>query len=126
MDVNASGPILCFGEVLLRLSAPLGRRLANSSSLDVHVGGSEANVAAILSQLGHDVEILTVLPNSGLGDLCEGEVRRVGVGTANLCRSDGRLGAYFFEAAPGAGSVVYDREHSSFAQNADQFDWTEL
>ena len=126
MDDQAAGSILCFGEVLLRLTPPGGRRLSNSSSLDVHVGGAEANVAAVLAQLGHDVEMLSVLPPSGLGDFCLGELRRVGVGTVNVRRSDGRLGAYFFEAAPGAGSVIYDREHSAFAQNADQFDWAAL
>ena len=126
MDDGTAGSILCFGEVLLRLSAPVGSRLSNSSSLDVHFGGAEANVAAILAQLGHDVEMLSVLPPSGLGDFCLGELRRAGVGAANVRRSDGRLGLYFFEAAPRAGSVIYDREHSAFAQNADQFDWAAL
>jgi 2-dehydro-3-deoxygluconokinase len=126
MDDKAAGSILCFGEVLLRLSAPVGRRLINSSSLDVHVGGAEANVAAALGQLGHDVEMLSVLPRSGLGDLCVGELRRGGVGTARVRRSDQRMGVYFFEAAPGAGSVQYDREQSAFAGDADQFDWAAL
>ena len=126
MDDKAAGSILCFGEVLLRLSAPAGRRLANSSSLKVHVGGAEANVAAALAQLGHDVEMLSVLPQSGLGDLCVGELRRVGVGTAKVRRSDGRMGVYFFDPAPGAGSVQYDREQSAFAHNSDPFDWAEL
>jgi len=126
MDDKAAGSILCFGEVLLRLSAPVGRRLINSSSLDVHVGGAEANVAAALGQLGHDVEMLSVLPRSGLGDLCVGELRRVGVGTSKVRRSDGRMGVYFFEAAPGAGGVEYDRKQSVFAGNADQFDWAAL
>ena len=126
MDDKAAGPILCFGEVLLRLSAPVGCRLASSSSLEVQVGGAEANVAAVLAQLGHDVEMLSVLPQSGLGDVCLGELRRVGVSTAKVGRSDGRMGIYFFEAAPGAGSVQYDREQSAFARNADQFDWAAL
>ena len=126
MDDKAAGSILCFGEVLLRLSAPFGRRLANSSNLEAHVGGAEANVAAALAQLGHDVEMLSVLPPLGLGDLCVGELRRVGVGTAKVRRSDGRMGLYFFEPAPGAGSVQYDREQSAFARNADQFDWATL
>ena len=126
MDDKAAGSILCFGEVLLRLSAPAGRRLANSSSLEAHVGGAEANVAAILAQLGHYVEMLSVLPQSGLGDLCLGELRRVGIGVARARRSDGRMGVYFFEGAPGAGSVQYDREQSAFARDADQFDWAAL
>ena len=126
MGDKATGPVLCFGEVLLRLSASAGRRIASSSSLQVQVGGAEANVAAVVAQLGHDVEMLSVLPQSGLGDLCAGELRRVGVGAAEVRRPDGRMGVYFFEAAPGAGSVIYDREHSAFARNADQFDWAAL
>lgn len=126
MDGKGSGSILCFGEVLLRLSAPAGRRLSSSPSFDAHVGGSEANVAAVLAQLGHNVEVLTVLPHSRLGDLCEAELRRLGIGTGRVRRSEGRMGLYFFEAAPGGGSVEYDREQSAFALNADRFDWAEL
>ena len=126
MDDKGSGPVLCFGEVLLRLATPAGGRLANASSFAGHVGGSEANVGAILAQLGHDVEMVTALPSSGLGDLCEGELRRTGIRTGNVLRADGRLGLYFHEPVPGAGRIVYDRGHSVFAENADRFDWSVL
>ena len=55
-----SGPVVLFGEVLARLAAPLGSRLANVSRFSVHVGGAEANVAAFLAQLGHSVEMVTL------------------------------------------------------------------
>ena len=124
MDYKGSGPILCFGEVLLRLAVPVGGRLANASDFAGHVGGSEANVGAVLAQLGHDVNMITALPTSGLGDLCEGELRRTGIRTGNVLRADGRLGLYFHEPVPGAGRIIYDRGHSVFAQNADRFDWS--
>ena len=126
MDDKASGPVLCFGEVLLRLAVPGGDRLANASGFAGQVGGSEANVGAVLAQLGHDVEMITALPTSGLGDLCEGELRRTGIRTGNVLRADGRLGLYFNEPTPGPGRIIYDREHSVFAENADQFDWSAL
>ena len=78
--------ILCFGEVLLRLSAPAGTRIANATSLSVHVGGAEANVGALLAQLGHHVEMLTVLPDSPIGDLCQAELRRTGLATGRSVR----------------------------------------
>jgi|tagenome__1003787_1003787.scaffolds.fasta_scaffold20989921_4 2-dehydro-3-deoxygluconokinase len=120
--------ILCFGEVLLRLSAPAGTRIANATSLSVHVGGAEANVGALLAQLGHHVEMLTVLPDSPIGDLCQAELRRTGLATGRSVRAEGRLGLYFFEpgAGVGAGRVVYDRKDSAFAAAADQFDWPAL
>ena len=116
MNLDRSGPVLCFGEVLLRLSAAAGTRLASSSNFSAHVGGAEANVGALLAQLGTEVELITVLPRSSLGDLCEAELRRVGMGTGKVLRSSGRLGLNFFEAAVGGGRIVYDREYSAFAR----------
>jgi 2-dehydro-3-deoxygluconokinase len=126
MNVDRSGPVLCFGEVVLRLSTPAGTRIASCSNFSAHVGGAEANVAALLAQLGTGVEMITVLPRSSLGDFCEAEIRRVGVGTGLILRSDGRLGLYFLEGGSAGGRIVYDREHSAFATNAGQVDWPAL
>jgi 2-dehydro-3-deoxygluconokinase len=126
MNLDHSGPVLCFGEVLLRLSTPAGTRIANCSNFSAHVGGAEANVGALLAQLGVAVEMISALPRSSLGDFCEAELRRVGVCTGHVLRSDGRLGLYFLETASGGGRIVYDREQSAFAGNADQFDWVTL
>jgi 2-dehydro-3-deoxygluconokinase len=126
MNLDRSGPVLCFGEVLLRLSTPAGTRIANCSNFSAHVGGAEANVGALLAQLGVEVEMISALPRSSLGDFCEAELRRVGVRTGHVLRSDGRLGLYFLETASGGGRIVYDRENSAFAGNADQFDWVTL
>ena len=45
--------VVCFGEVLLRLSSPGKELLLQSPRFDAHVGGAEANVAVSLSKLGH-------------------------------------------------------------------------
>ena len=126
MNLDRSGPVLCFGEVLLRLSTPAGTRIANCSNFSAHVGGAEANVGALLAQLGMEVEMISALPRSSLGDFCEAELRRVGVGTGHVLRSDGRLGLYFFEPASGGGRIVYDREHSAFIRHAGEIDWPAL
>ena len=126
MNIDETGPILCFGEVLLRLSTAPGARLANAQSLAVHVAGAEANAGAMLAQLGRRVEMITVLPRSPLGDQCEAELRRVGIATVRVRRTDGRMGLYFAEGTAGSGRILYDREPSAFAANADAFDWPEL
>jgi 2-dehydro-3-deoxygluconokinase len=127
MKTDRPGPILCFGEVVLRLAAPTGMRLANAQSLAVHVGGSEANAGAVLAQLGHQTEMITVLSRSALGDQCEGELRRVGIGTSNVQRADGRQGLYFAEGGGSrSGRILYDREDSAFTAHADTFDWQAL
>ena len=45
--------IVCFGELLLRLSAPGRERLLQSPGFDVCIGGAEANVAVSLAHFGH-------------------------------------------------------------------------
>jgi len=126
MKIDRPGPILCFGEVMLRLSTAPGVRLSNAQQLAVNAGGSEANAGALLAQLGREVEMITALPESPLGDQCEAELRRVGLGVSHIRRGDARMGLYFVEGVTGNGRIVYDRAASAFAENVDGFDWPAL
>ena len=47
-----SGKLVCFGEMLVRLSAPYGEMLLQTPRLASHIGGAEANVAICVSRLG--------------------------------------------------------------------------
>lgn len=121
-----SGAIVCFGEMLLRLSPPGARMLVQADRLDMAVGGAEANVAAALSSLGHDTRMVTRLPDSPLGDQARAALGAAGVDTRHVMRGAGRMGLYFIE--PGAGlrpsSVTYDRTGSAFAlADATAFDF---
>lgn len=113
-----SGPVVCFGEMLLRLSPPGNRLMVQAQSLDMVVGGAEANVAAALASLGHQTRMVTLLPDSPLGDKARAELGAAGVDTRFVARGSGRMGLYFME--PGAGlrpsSITYDRAGSAFAQ----------
>lgn len=121
-------PILCFGEMLLRLSASGGVPLSQARRFEAEIGGAEANVAAALAQLGHQVRMATVLPDSPLGDQAISALRRHGVDTSNVIRGPGRIGLYFLE--PGSGPrpsrIVYDRDQSLFTTRAGEFDWMSL
>lgn len=122
----SAGRIVCFGEVLLRLSAPGAQRLLQSPSLEVCVGGAEANVSVNLARLGLDAAMVSVLPDNALGQAARDELRRHGVGTGAIRFVPGRMGLYFL--APGAvlrpSEVTYDRAGSAFAAAAsDMIDW---
>lgn len=124
-----NGRIVCFGEVLLRLAAPGRELLLQSGQLNVHVGGAEANVAAALACLGHDVAMVSALPGNPLGRAARGFLRSHGIDTRAVAESAGRMGLYFL--APGAAlrasEVIYDRAGSAFVQScADRFDWPRL
>lgn len=121
--------IVCFGEVLLRLSAPGRQLLLQTGHFDAHVGGAEANVAVSLSKLGHAAAVVTSLPDNPLGRVCRGELRRHGVDTSGIEFRDGRMGLYFLTHGSGqrAAEVLYDRAYSAFATApADLHDWDDL
>jgi 2-dehydro-3-deoxygluconokinase len=112
-----SGTIACFGELLLRLTAPGRELLLQTPRLDVHVGGAEANVGIGLARLGHSTRMISRVPANDLGDAAIGFLRRYGMDASGVSTGPGRMGLYFL--SPGAGqrasAIVYDREASSFA-----------
>jgi 2-dehydro-3-deoxygluconokinase len=118
--------IVCFGELLVRLSSPDGEQLLQSPSLNVHFGGAEANVAVSLARFGHDAAMVSIVPPNALGASAVAELRRHGVSTSRIIEGPGRLGLYFL--TPGAvarpSAVLYDRAGSSFALAAPTaIDW---
>jgi 2-dehydro-3-deoxygluconokinase len=118
MAPQGRGRIACFGEMLLRLSAPDGELLLQSGRLLAHFGGAEANVAVSLARLGHHARSLTVLPDNPIGEAAAGELRRHGVDLEFVARRPGRMGLYFL--TPGEvlrpSEVLYDRVGSAFAE----------
>lgn len=112
------GKIVCFGEMLVRLTAPHGEALLDTPRLSAHIGGAEANVAIGVSRMGGAAEMVTVLPDNPLGRAARDELRRHGVGVDGVQFAPGRMGLYFL--TPGAvirpAEIVYDRQHSAFAQ----------
>lgn len=119
------GPVVCFGELLVRLSAPANEVLLQSQKLDVCFGGAETNVSVNLAKLGHASRMVSVTADNALGHAARDELRRHGVDVAGVQFAPGRMGLYFL--TPGAGQrpsqVLYDRAGSAFAERADEIDW---
>lgn len=121
--------VVCFGELLLRLTAPGRELLLQNGRLDVHVGGAEANVAVGLTSLGHETAMVSRVPDNALGEAAIGYLRRHGVHVSEVPRGDGRMGLYFLSVGAGLrpSAIVYDREGSSFGlAGKDDFDWDRL
>jgi 2-dehydro-3-deoxygluconokinase len=118
--------VVCFGEVMLRLSAPGAEVLLQSNDLDARIGGAEANVGVSLTRFGHAVRMTTLVPDNALGRHVVAELRRHGLDVGGIRTAPGRLGLYFLTPAAGLrpAEVLYDRAGSSFARAApDAIDW---
>jgi 2-dehydro-3-deoxygluconokinase len=124
-----SAEVVCFGELLLRLTAPGRELLLQNGRLDVHVGGAEANVAVALACLGHRTAMVSRVPDNPLGEAAIRYLRRYGVSVDGVARGAGRMGLYFQSVGAGLrpSSIVYDRDGSSFSLAERQdFDWYRL
>jgi len=116
------------GEVMLRLAAPAPQRLEQTGSLDVQVGGAEANVAVACARLGLRTALISALPAEHVwGDRTVRELTGHGVDCAGVLRRPAsRMGLYFLEygAAPRPVRVLYDRRDSALARLIpDEVDW---
>lgn len=109
---------LTFGEIMLRLKSPGQERFFQSPMLEATFGGGEANVAVSLANYGQDVSYLTVLPKNAIADECIRELRKFGVDTNRIVRTEnGRIGIYYLESGANQrpSKVVYDRAYSAIA-----------
>jgi 2-dehydro-3-deoxygluconokinase len=110
--------LVTFGEAMIRLTTPAGRRLDDTDTLQVTIGGAEANVCVALARLGRRVAWLSALPDNALGRRIDRELRGHGVDTSQVVWSAGRAGVYFMEqgAQPRPTRVLYDRAESAVAR----------
>lgn len=121
--------VVTFGEIMLRLSTQNQRRFSQSTQFDVSFGGSEANVAVILANLGVESYFVTRLPNNELGDYAIMELRKYGVKTDYIIRGGDRIGIYFLEvgASQRPSKVIYDRAFSAITEfSYNMLNWDEV
>jgi 2-dehydro-3-deoxygluconokinase len=122
--------VVSLGEAMLRLSVPTGRRLDDSRSLDMEIGGAEGNVCVALARLGRRCGWVSRLPDHALANFVVRGLRADGVDVSAVKRVPGeRIGTYFIEFAtqPRAIQVIYDRADSAAARlTLDDIDWDYL
>ncbi len=121
--------VVCFGEIMLRLSPPGYLRFTQANSFDVVYGGGEANVSVSLANYGLDAAYVTKVPDNPIGQSAVNELRRYGVNTGYIVRGGDRLGIYYLEkgASQRASKVVYDRKYSSISEaKTGDFNWKEI
>jgi 2-dehydro-3-deoxygluconokinase len=109
--------LVTFGEAMVRLTPPGFQRLEQASSFDVHVGGSELNVAVLAARLGVKSRWVSRLPDNALGRMIGARAREQGVDVHVEWAAETRAGLYFVELDAGsrARNVLYDRAGSAIS-----------
>ncbi|MDO4483617.1 MAG: sugar kinase, partial [Clostridia bacterium] len=135
---------ITMGEIMLRLSPPNYEKIRVANSFEASYGGSEANIALALANLGIDSTFFSVVPDNSLGKSAVRLLRSNDVHCTPIILSTPeetpthRLGTYYLETGYGvrASKVTYDRKHSAIteydfsavdpAEMLDGFDWLHL
>ena len=115
---------ITIGEIMLRLTPPDYEKIRTATSFEARYGGSEANVALSLANLGVDASFFTVVPGNSLGKSAVRMLRSNDVNCDSVVYSTEeetpthRLGTYYLETGYGIrpSKVVYDRKHSAFSE----------
>ena len=64
---DSPAKFITIGEVMLRLTPPNYEKIRMASNFEASYGGSEANIALALANLGVDSTFFSVVPNNSLG-----------------------------------------------------------
>ena len=121
---NNSPKFITIGEVMLRLTPPNYDKIRVATSFDASYGGSEANIALALANLGIDSTFFTVVPDNSLGKSAVRMLRSNDVHCTPIILTTPdetpthRLGTYYLETGYGIrpSQVIYDRKHSAFSE----------
>ena len=132
------------GEIMMRLTPPNYEKIRMANEFEASYGGSEANIALALANLGIDSTFFSVVPNNSLGKSAVRMLRSNDVHCTPMILSTPeetpthRLGTYYLETGYGirASKVTYDRKHSAFTEYdyskldldalLDDYDWLHL
>lgn len=106
--------ILCFGELLLRLSPP--DDWLQQQNIGVFVGGAELNVATALALWGLPSAYCTALPDHPLSHQIIRSLNEKAIDTSGIRYCGNRIGIYYLPQGKDLknAGVIYDRAFSSF------------
>ena len=124
IDQSSPQKFITIGEIMLRLTPPNYEKIRMANEFEANYGGSEANIALALANLGIDSTFFSVVPNNSLGKSAIRMLRSNDVHCTPVILStpeetpSHRLGTYYLETGYGirASKVTYDRKHSAITE----------
>lgn len=110
--------IVCFGELLMRLSPELNGEWINKASIPTYIGGAELNAALALAHWKMPVRFVTALPNHYLSNEILQYLSDKHLDLSAVFFKEGRIGIYILPQGSDLKhtGVIYDRSNSSFSK----------
>ena len=118
--------ILCFGEILLRLSPRLDGEWIQQSRMECFVGGAELNVASALALWKLPVQYMSAVPDNYLSKEIIQALALKNIDSNQFILSGKRIGIYYLPQGADLkhAAVIYDRAGSSFSElQPGSIDW---
>ncbi len=118
--------ILCFGELLLRMSPSLDQQWIRRAEMPVYVGGAELNAARALAKWDLPVKYVTAIPDHYLSKEIITELERENIDISSIQLFGDRIGVYYLPQGADLknAGVIYDRANSSFSElRPGMIDW---
>jgi 2-dehydro-3-deoxygluconokinase len=118
-----------FGELLMRLAARHHERLLQAREFAVGYTGAEANVAVSLANYGMEAYVVSIVPDTDIGQACLNYIRQFGVNIDFILRGGKRLGTFYLETGVSQrpSKVIYDRACSSITElKPGMIDWEKV
>lgn len=120
----SSHKFITIGEIMLRLTPPNYEKIRTATTFEANYGGSEANIALALANLGINSTFFSVVPNNSLGKSAVRMLRSNNVNCEPIILSTPeetpthRLGSYYLENGYGIrpSKVIYDRKNSAITE----------
>jgi 2-dehydro-3-deoxygluconokinase len=121
--------VLCFGELLLRLSPQLNGEWITQNNMPVFIGGAELNTAQALAKWNVPVSYFTALPHNYLSTEIISFIEKKNIETNKIQFTGNRIGTYYLPQGADLknAGVIYDRANSSFWElKPGQINWDEI
>lgn len=102
----------------MRLATKRYERFVQAREFEVAYTGAEANAAVSVAYFGMGASVVSVVPDTEIGDACVNFIRQFGVDTEFILRRGSRLGTFYLEAGASQrpSKVIYDRAGSAITE----------
>jgi 2-dehydro-3-deoxygluconokinase len=129
MNKSDPGSVLCFGELLFRISQDANGDWLKDNTVPFYIGGAELNVALALALWDVPVEYVTALPPNDMSSQIARHLQNKGVATEYIYLHGSRVGLYYLTQGADVknNSLIYDRAGSAFAElKTGMIDWDKV